>query len=139
MPPRGPTTRLAVRLYARRLSEPFQNGVSRLGSPALLPQPLCWADYLHALLLRDIIKNAATETLPEQPHLVSLQHAKKNVGQQCKWKFGNKTKMVNRWQENTASWPGYVFSFTWRRLQPLLCVGTGNRFIGWCMLSIYSM
>ena len=80
------------------------------------------------------IKSAATETLPEQPHLVSLQHAKKNVGQQCKWKFGNKSKMVTRWQENTASWPGYVFSFTWRRLQPLLCVRVGNIVILWWML-----
>jgi hypothetical protein len=28
--------------------------------------------------------------------------------------------MVNRWQENTASWPGALFSVTWRRLYQFL-------------------
>jgi len=102
----------------------------------LASKPLFQSFYTHMQLIHQVdlkpdterkvtdggpaINAAADEVLPEKPHLLCLQHSKKNVGKYVKWKHGNMTKTVNGWQENTAWWPDHIFTVAWRRLYQVL-------------------
>lgn len=104
-------------------------------TPAAIKLVKCFLDALlaqHQMDIRPRVKRSVTddgaalgaaleEHFSGHLHMDCLQHAKGRIAKHpAKWRYGVKTRMVQRWMEVTASMTGPMFSVCWRRLYDVL-------------------